>query len=78
MNAIIIILAILLFVLMIFLIGAILLQSGSKAGLGAISGAAESFYSKGKSKTIDNRLALITKIIVFLVIGISVAFIFMK
>ena len=46
----------------IFLIAVILLQSGKSASLsGAISGASESFFSKGKAKTMDAKLARWTK-----------------
>ena len=40
----------------------ILLQSGKSAGLsGAIAGGADTFFSKGKSKTLDQKLAKATK-----------------
>jgi preprotein translocase subunit SecG len=40
----------------------VLLQSGKSAGLsGAISGAAETFLNKNKSRSIDARLAKYTK-----------------
>lgn len=46
----------------IFLIVVVLLQSGKSAGLsGAISGGAETFFSKGKAKTLDATLAKMTK-----------------
>ena len=38
------------------------MQSGKSAGLsGAISGGAETFLSKGKAKTLDAKLARMTK-----------------
>lgn len=44
------------------LIAIVILQSGKSAGLsGAISGAADSFLSKGKTKGLDARLASATK-----------------
>ena len=44
------------------LIAVILLQSGKSAGLsGAISGGADTFMSKGKAKTLDAKLAKMTK-----------------
>ncbi len=44
------------------LIGVILLQSGKSAGLsGAISGAAETFFTKNKAKSMDTKLAKATK-----------------
>lgn len=40
----------------------ILLQSGKSSGLsGAIAGGAETFLSKGKAKTMDQKLAKMTK-----------------
>ena len=46
----------------LFLIAVVLLQSGKSAGLsGAISGGAETFFSKGKSKNLDAKLAKATK-----------------
>lgn len=40
----------------------VLMQSGKSAGLsGAISGGAETFMSKGKAKTLDAKLAKMTK-----------------
>ena len=40
----------------------VLMQSGKSAGLsGAISGGAETFFSKGKAKTLDAKLAKMTK-----------------
>ena len=40
----------------------VLMQSGKSAGLsGAISGGAETFLSKGKAKTLDAKLAKMTK-----------------
>ncbi len=40
----------------------VLLQSGSRTGLGAIGGAAETFFGKSKAKGMDAKLALVTKI----------------
>ena len=40
----------------------VLMQSGKSAGLsGSISGGAETFMSKGKAKTLDAKLAKMTK-----------------
>ena len=40
----------------------VLMQSGKSAGLsGAISGGADTFFGKGKSKTLDAKLAKLTK-----------------
>ena len=42
------------------LILTVLFQSGSKQGLGTITGAAESFVSKSKAKGIDDKLRKVT------------------
>ena len=42
--------------------GVVLLQEGRQANLGAISGAADSFMEKGKARTLDAKLAKVTKI----------------
>lgn len=65
------ILSIVLFVLSLFLIAVVLLQEGKTAGLnGAISGAADTFLSKNKARTLDAKLARWTKwvAIVFMVV----------
>jgi preprotein translocase subunit SecG len=46
----------------LFLIAVIMLQSGKSSGLsGAIAGVADTFLSKNKGKTMDARLAKMTK-----------------
>ena len=46
----------------LFLIVVILFQSGKSAGLsGAVAGGADNFFSKGKAKTLDAKLAKMTK-----------------
>ena len=47
----------------LFLIAVVLLQSGKSAGLsGAIAGGADTLLSKNKAKTVDAKLAKLTKI----------------
>ena len=70
-----------LIILAIVLIVTVLLQESRSAGLsGAISGGADTFFGKAKGKTIEQKLAKITKFIAagFFVIalGVSVAFMF--
>ena len=49
-------------VLSLAMIAIVMLQSGKSAGLsGTISGAAETFLSKNKAKTLDAKLAKATK-----------------
>ena len=71
-----------LIVLAIVLIVSVLLQESRSAGLsGAISGGADTFFGKSKGKTIEQKLAKITKFIAVaffvLALGVSVAFMFM-
>ena len=46
----------------LFLIAVVLLQSGKSSGLsGAISGSSDTYLSRNKSKSLDSRLAKLTK-----------------
>lgn len=66
-----IILGVVMIVVSLVLIGVILLQQGHRAGVnGAISGAADTFLSKNKARTVNAKLARFTKygVIVFFVI----------
>ena len=68
-----IVLGIVLIVTSLALVALVLLQEGRQAGLsGAIAGGAETFLSKGKSKTVEQKLVKITKIlaIVFFVLSL--------
>ena len=40
----------------------VLLQSGQTQGLGSIAGGAETFFGKNKAKSVEGKLALLTKI----------------
>lgn len=82
MTAIQYVLGALLIVLALVLIVSVLLQESRSAGLsGAISGGADTFFGKSKGKTIEQKLAKITKFVAvgffLLALGISVAFMFM-
>ncbi len=58
------------------LIVVVMLQSGKSAGLsGAISGGAETFLSKNKAKTLDHKLAKLTKwvAILFMLLTITLS-----
>ena len=64
MNAWEIILGILILLVSIIVIGVVLLQQGHRSGVnGAISGAADTFLSKNKARTVDAKLARYTKFI---------------
>ena len=59
-----IILGIVLILLSVAIIVLVLLQEGKSAGLsGAIAGGAETFFGKNKSRTMESKLVLTTKII---------------
>lgn len=66
-----IILTILFILICIALTVIILMQEGKSAGLGAISGAAESYWGKNKGRSMEGRLLKITRILVILFIVIS-------
>jgi protein translocase, SecG subunit len=60
----------------IAIIAIVLLQSGKKAGLsGAIAGGVDTFLSKNKSKSVDSRLARMTKwvALAFVVLTVSLS-----
>lgn len=82
MTAIQYVLGAVLIVLAVILIISVLLQESRSAGLsGAISGGADTFFGKSKGKTIEQKLAKITKFVAtgffLLALGVSVAFMFM-
>ena len=49
----------------------ILMQEGKSAGLGAISGAADTYWGKNKGRSMEGRLVTGTKILVVLFIVIA-------
>ena len=67
---------ILLIIVALVMIVTVLLQSSERSGLGAVSGAAETFFGKNKAKGMEAKLALITKICatVFVVLAILMMF----
>ena len=57
-----IVLSIIYFIVALGLIAVVMLQSGKSAGLsGAIAGGADTFLSKNKAKSLDAKLAKMTK-----------------
>jgi len=67
---------ILLIVAALIMIVTVLLQSSERSGLGAVSGAAETFFGKNKAKGMEARLALITKICAIVFVALSVLMMF--
>ena len=72
-----IVVSIIYFIVALGLIAIVMLQSGKSAGLsGAIGGAAETFLSKNKAKSVDARMAKMTKwvAIAFMVLTLVMCF----
>ena len=61
MAALLVIIQIFLVITAIVLIISVLMQQGNSAGLGAISGGAETFLGKNKAKSYEGKLELATK-----------------
>lgn len=68
---------ILLIIAALIMIVTVLLQSSERSGLGAVSGAAETFFGKNKAKGMDAKLALITKICAVVFVALSVLMMFL-
>ena len=51
----------------------ILMQEGKSAGLGAIAGAADTYWGKNKGRSVEGRLVKITRICVILFLVIALA-----
>ena len=64
-----IIIQVIFILLCIALTALVLMQEGKSAGLGAISGAAETYWGKNKGRSMDGKLVKITK---YLAIGFMV------
>lgn len=57
------ILTIVFIIICIALVVLVLMQEGKSAGLGAISGAAETYWGKNKGRSMEGQLVKITKIL---------------
>ena len=55
----------------------VLLQSSERSGLGAVSGAAETFFGKNKARGMEAKLALITKICTGIFVCLSIVMMFL-
>ena len=77
-----IILGILLIIMSIAIIIVIILQEGNQQGIGVVTGAADSYFSKNKARSIDAFLARWTKVFaavfVLAVIGLNILSFFAK
>lgn len=65
------VLTVLFIIICIALTVIILLQEGKSAGLGAISGAAETYWGKNKGRSMEGMLVKITRVLVILFIVLS-------
>ena len=76
MTAVQIVFTIIYLIVALALIAIVMLQSGKNSGLGAIAGGAETFLAKNKSKSLDAKLAKMTKwvAILFMVLTLVMCF----
>lgn len=72
MGALRIVLTILFIIVCIAIVVLVLLQEGKQAGLGAIAGAAESYWGKNKGRSMEGTLLKLTKVAAVLFIGLAV------
>lgn len=66
------IVGILLMISALVMIVTVLLQSSERTGIGAVSGAAETFFGKNKARGMDAKLALATKICACVFVACSI------
>ena len=71
MGALRIVITILFIAVCIALVVLVLMQEGKSAGLGSISGAAETFWDKNKGRSMEGMLVKITKVLTVLFIVIA-------
>ncbi len=72
MSVIRIILTVVFIIVCIGLVSLVLLQEGKSAGLGTISGAAESYWGKNKGRSMEGTLVKITRILAIMFIVLAV------
>ncbi len=72
MAALRIVLTVILILLSIVFTAIVLMQEGKSAGLGAISGAAETYWGKNKGRSMEGALVKLTKVlgVVFMLLAI--------
>ena len=71
------IVGILLLIAALIMVVTVLLQSSERTGIGAVSGAAETFFGKNKAKGMDAKLALLTKICAIVFVALSIVMMFL-
>lgn len=66
----------------VLIIIVVILQEGNQKGVGVVSGGADTFFSKNKARSIDAKLARLTKFFaagfILFVIALNVASFFLK
>ena len=67
-----IILTIVFVILCIAMTVIVLMQEGKSAGLGAISGMAETYWGKNKGRSMEGKLVTITKVLAVLFVVIAI------
>jgi preprotein translocase subunit SecG len=72
------VISIVLIIAALFMIVTVLLQSSDEGGISAISGQSNSYLSKSKSKTLEAKLALGTKIAAAVFIVLSLVMLVIK
>ena len=72
-----VVVGILLIISALVMVVTVLLQSSEKSGLGAVSGAAETFFGKNKANGMEAKLALITKISAAVFVVMCIVFMFL-
>ena len=71
------IIGILLLISALIMVVTVLLQSSERSGLGAVSGAAETFFGKNKAKGMEAKLALLTKVCAGVFVALSIVMMFL-
>ena len=72
------IIGILLMLSALVMIVSVLMQSSESTGIGAVSGAAETFFGKNKARGMDAKLARITKFCTGLFVILSIVMMLLK
>ncbi len=72
MNGLFIALKVVYVIICVVLVAIVLMQEGKNAGLGAVGGVAETYWGKNKSRSMEGKLVLITRILAVAFIGLSI------
>ncbi len=72
MAALRIVLTVIFIIICVVVSAIVLLQEGKSAGLGSISGAAESYWGKNKGRSMEGALVKITRVLTILFIIIAI------